>query len=297
MPGPPRGREAAWGGGAAGGAAAASFSSSSPPPRAGSGGAAAPPAPRVPPRPGSGPAASRPPFPLSLSGRGGRARPLARSRRVGSPSSRPRPPHAGPGGPGQPRGLLAACPPRGSARPGPPRPTAPARPRAHSTHLNLLSMVTSRAPAAAPAPPGTSAPPGRGEGAAPAAERWAAGAAQRRGGRRPMAAPLRSPGSGRDCGGARHRLLPRLSVPVAAAPAPSGNQEAPRRPGEPLGLVSPEGGGGGRQPCPPRQVRAEPARAPAGGPGQRVGTVRCPLTGTCTRCSDRSRDGSGSCVH
>ncbi|XP_039582201.1 translation initiation factor IF-2-like [Passer montanus] len=107
-------------------------------------------------------------------------------------------------------------------------------------------MVTSRAPAAAPAPPGTSAPPGRDEGAAPAAERWAAGAAQRRGGRRPMAAPLRSPGSGRDCGGARHRLLPRLSVPVAAAPAPSGTQEAPRRPGEPPGLVSPEGGGGGR---------------------------------------------------
>lgn len=71
---------------------------------------------------------------------------------------------------------------------------------------------------------------------------------------------------------------PRLSVPVAVAPAPSGNQEAPQRPGEPPGPASPEPGGGGpggeqeaaggRGAC-PRQGRLRPLPATAGalGPG------------------------------
>lgn len=134
-----------------------------------------------------------------------RARPLAASRRVGSPSSPPSHPPCRARRPGRLRGLLAVCPPRSSARRAAPDSPAPAPPRplAPRTHLNLLSMVTSRAPGGCSSAPQEEAP--RPAGARGQRRPLSLG---RRGRLSAAAAAgggpwlLRSPGSGRDCSGA-----------------------------------------------------------------------------------------------
>lgn len=199
-----------------------------------------------------------PPPPRAAEGRGAprrRAAPLPSPPAPGPAASRPRGCHSA----AAPRPAPRAPPgglPRASSPPArrPARPTRRAEPPAAApTHLNLLSMVTSRARAAAPAPPEGEAPrPAGRRGPSPCGPgRLSAAAAAGGGAAAAGGGPwlLRSPGSGRDCTERRHRLLPPVSqflLPRLRHPLGTrklrgrpGNRRGRRQPDVPLSPVLP----------------------------------------------------------
>lgn len=191
-----------------------------------------------------------PPPPRAAEGRGAprrRAAPLPSPPAPGPAASRPRGCHSA----AAPRPAPRAPPgglPRASSPPArrPARPTRRAEPPAAApTHLNLLSMVTSRARAAAPAPPEGEAPrPAGRRGPSPCGPgRLSAAAAAGGGAAAAGGGPwlLRSPGSGRDCTERRHRLLPPVSqFLLPRLRHPLGTRKLRGRPGNRRGRRQPD---------------------------------------------------------